>query len=294
MTGSRYWSDYWRSGQTESCFGAAGPVDTGPVWAPVLAALPEGARVIDLGCGAGALARRAVAANRGFIVTGADYAEALPPVEGVDLHENAALEALPFADAAFDAALSQFGFEYAGAARAAPEAARILAPGGRLALLVHAAEGPPVQAARRRLEASEPLIAEDGLAHLARRLGEAAASGAPQQPLLQQAQAGFAAARQRAQDETSAWALGFLAEILNKRMLFPPDYLIENAGTVIRELTGYCARLRAMTAAALTRDGAAALCGRFKGLGLEMDEPQAARAANGDQVGWLLTGGKPG
>lgn len=50
-------------------------------------------------------------------------------------------EELPFPDAGFDAVVSQYGIEYSAMKRSLAEAARVLAPGGRLRFGVHAAEG---------------------------------------------------------------------------------------------------------------------------------------------------------
>ena len=287
------WSRYWRSGQTHSCFSAAGAVDTQAIWTPIFAALPAGARLLDLACGAGAVARMALGAGRGFVVTGVDYATGLTPIEGARLIENTRLEALPFADRCFDAALSQYGFEYADAGAAAAQIARVLAPGGRLALLVHASEGPPVAAARARLARARPLLAAGGLAQLTRRLGQAAAARQPTAALERQIIAAFQAAAALEQDETTQWALGFLAEILNKRGAFPPAYLIDNAATAIDEVSCYCHRLEAMTAAAMTQSGAEARAARFSALGFAMAPVIAARLGDGDLIGWILAGTKP-
>ena len=100
----------------------------------------RGARVLDVGCGTGAVAL--TAARLGATVTGADLTPAL--IERARANaELAALavefrvadvEDLPFADAEFDAVLSQFGHMFAPRPQVAiAEMLRVLEPGGRIA-----------------------------------------------------------------------------------------------------------------------------------------------------------------
>jgi ubiquinone/menaquinone biosynthesis C-methylase UbiE len=110
------------------------------------AALKAGERVLDLGCGTGAVARSAasVLGQTGRVV-GIDTNESmlamarrvLPP-SGVAItwqHGDAA--ALPVPDADFDVVLCQQGLQYfAQRTSSLREMVRVLAPGGRLALSV--------------------------------------------------------------------------------------------------------------------------------------------------------------
>ncbi|MCH8490610.1 MAG: methyltransferase domain-containing protein [Oceanicaulis sp.] len=247
MDGRETWSRYWASGQTHSCFAAGKPFDSRFVWAGFLDSLAPGARGLDLACGAGALTRLAVEHPHGVAVTGADYADALVPVEGARMVAGAALEALPFEDGVFDAAISQFGLEYADTSAALAQAARVLAPGGRLGVLAHARHGEAAAAARTRIARAASLIAPDGLAAQVRALGEARASGQGEAEALETVRQLFAQETARPLDETTHWAMSFLAEILNKRDRFTPPYLIENARTVLDEVSAHSARQVLMT-----------------------------------------------
>jgi SAM-dependent methyltransferase len=100
------------------------------------AGVAPGMRVIEVGCGLGALA--AAAAARGAAVTGTDIAEGMvaaarrrhPALEFV----VADGEALPFESASFDAALAAFVINHLpDAERGAAELARVTRPGGRVA-----------------------------------------------------------------------------------------------------------------------------------------------------------------
>jgi ubiquinone/menaquinone biosynthesis C-methylase UbiE len=114
-------------------------VITDRVVAPLLAAasVGVGARVLDVGTGPGWVA--AHAAGRGASVVGIDVAEAMivrarsvhPGIEfrRADAHE------LPFADASFDAVVGNLAVMHLSRPeRAMAEFARVLRPGGRLAL----------------------------------------------------------------------------------------------------------------------------------------------------------------
>ena len=114
-------------------------------WGPVLcdaASIGPGQRVLDVACGTGALT--VAVADRveaGGAVLGLD---ANPEMLAVARRKRADIEwrdgraeSLPFADASFDAVVSQFGLMFfddrAGALR---EMTRVLRPGGRLAVAV--------------------------------------------------------------------------------------------------------------------------------------------------------------
>jgi ubiquinone/menaquinone biosynthesis C-methylase UbiE len=117
-----------------------GPITTRLV-EPLLDAAEVGAgtRVLDVASGPGYVA--AVAAERGASVVGVDVAEAMlalarrlhPQLE----FRHGDAEELPFPDGSFDAVVANFVLLHLGRPeRAAAEFARLLAPGGRVALTV--------------------------------------------------------------------------------------------------------------------------------------------------------------
>lgn len=115
-----------------------GPITTRVV-DPLLdaAAVESGARVLDVASGPGYVAARA--AERGAVILGVDVAESMldlarrrhPELEFL----RGDAEALSFPDASFDAVVANFLVLHLGRPeRVAAELARVLAPGGRVAL----------------------------------------------------------------------------------------------------------------------------------------------------------------
>jgi SAM-dependent methyltransferase len=114
-------------------------------WAPRVAdagCIEAGARVLDVACGTGVVAREAARrvgpegkvvgldANPGMLAVAARLAPSLAWQQG-DAHE------LPFESGSFDVVVSQFGLMFfADRVRALREMLRVVAPGGRIAVCV--------------------------------------------------------------------------------------------------------------------------------------------------------------
>ncbi len=120
-----------------------------------VAAPGPGARVLDLACGTGNAAE--LAARRGAQVSGIDSAPRLIEVArtsaaaaGLDIdYAVADALALPFADAAFDVAVSVFGLIFVlPAPDAVAELLRVVRPGGRVVFSTWTPEGPLFEAGR--------------------------------------------------------------------------------------------------------------------------------------------------
>ena len=100
--------------------------------------LPPGTpRVLDLGAGTGKLTRQIAA--RGLEVTAVDPSEGMlgelrRVLPGISAHQGTA-EEIPLPDGSADVVLVAQAWHWVDPARAAPEIARVLSPGGRLGLL---------------------------------------------------------------------------------------------------------------------------------------------------------------
>jgi len=154
------WTAFWQEGQTQ-CVSAAPEIgqELRQHWTAFSATLAPGARVLDLGCGAGAVTRALTAVRRDVHVTGVDFAT-LPFAinRHFDLLSDTAMESMPFADGSFAAAVSQFGYEYSQTEQAARETARVLAPGAHISFIAHHAGSAILAENRERLAALRALL----------------------------------------------------------------------------------------------------------------------------------------
>jgi demethylmenaquinone methyltransferase/2-methoxy-6-polyprenyl-1,4-benzoquinol methylase len=98
-------------------------------------ALPDGAVVLDLACGTGDLSR--LATREGYRVIGADLSAGMLAANGAGLPVlEADVSNLPFADGSFDGVVCGYALRnFTDLGPALAETARILRPGGRLAVL---------------------------------------------------------------------------------------------------------------------------------------------------------------
>jgi SAM-dependent methyltransferase len=147
------WTQFWAdSAQSRCAAGAPGIWQSQALhWSAFASSLPRGARVLDLGCGAGAVGRMLLTCRDDLRVTGVDAARVprskLPQME---LISDTDMESLPFEDGSFNAVVSQFGYEYSHTRESTPEIVRVLAPGAPLSFLVHHAGSAIVAANRAR------------------------------------------------------------------------------------------------------------------------------------------------
>ena len=183
------WSRFWQRGTVTTFEGHfAGNYDgeIAEFWHAVLEPLPDGAVVVDLATGNGAVALLGAAwareRGRRLAITGLDMA-AIDPVrvraarpeleadlDAISLVGGTPLEATGLEPASVDLVTSQYGFEYGDTAAGSLEAARILRPEGRLAMILHHAESAILAQAREGLAQVRFCIEEEGLVDLAKRM----------------------------------------------------------------------------------------------------------------------------
>ncbi len=159
------WTAFWQEPTAgEQCLRGAADITqiVRTQWSAFAATLPVDARVLDIGCGAGAAARALVSVRCDLRVTGIDIAQVPQAAAAqIDIVSGTAIESLSFGNASFAAAISQFGFEYSERSEAARELARVLAPGARFAFLVHHAGSSIVATNRARLRALHAVQEQD-------------------------------------------------------------------------------------------------------------------------------------
>lgn len=155
------WTAFWQEpGQSRCVAGAPGIWQALEAhWVSFAARLPTDTRVLDLGCGAGAVARLIVASRDDVQVTGVDFARIPLTLDPrFDLLSETEMERMPFADACFGAVVSQFGFEYGDTTIVAHELRQVACPGAVLSYLVHHADSAIVATNRVRLGVLEDFL----------------------------------------------------------------------------------------------------------------------------------------
>lgn len=173
----RAWKNYWSSGLLHSCADSSGRNYAGAIgefWVRRFSTLGPGSQVLDLATGNGALPQLLHEQLDGNCeIDAVDQAELSPrwhapsAQPNIRFHPNVSIESLPFADAAFDAVVSQFGFEYAHRETAVRECMRVMRRDATLAFVMHHADSVLVQVGREELRHHELLAGDHGLLRMA-------------------------------------------------------------------------------------------------------------------------------
>jgi ubiquinone/menaquinone biosynthesis C-methylase UbiE len=212
---------------------------------------------------------------------------------------------IPFDSWSFDLVTSQFGVEYAGRA-AFVEAARLVAPGGQLALLVHHRASIMYEDCSASLDAVEVLKACQFIARSITlfETGFAMLRGADRSPYDAAAQDMLPAYRelerimQRRGKHVAGDTLLRLYEdvdTIHQHMeQYDPAEILRWLAKMDTELDGYARIMRAMRDAALSEQQFLAVSEAVKDAGLTV---QQALPLRGDEVGlpiaWVLTAHRP-
>ena len=308
------WTAYWRTGTGASCFeGPEVELRLAQVWNEYVDALPDGARILDLATGNGTVAKscaaRARARGVGLEIEAVDAAEIDPPrcvpdpdklFSHVRFRSAVRLEDLPFGDREFDGVVSQFGFEYADEERATAEAARVLAPGGRLRLVVHARDGAVSRDIGRRLERLRSVLADNGPLSLVRALARAAEAGnvaAVNSMSTHLAAAAELTRRLGVNPPPDDSALFYSREFLSlwaQRSRYWPKDLRASVEQGFANANGVAIRQEQMLTVARSEEDIERMAGRFGSAGLTLGGVDPIRdERRGVQIAWLLEAAKP-
>ncbi len=170
------WGDFWKDNARSDgggCLPAAYRSISdaqAQAWFSFARILPAKARVLDLATGDGRVMGWMLRARPKARLTGCDLAPTLPePPRGTKVRAGVAMEDLPYHPDAFDAVISQFGFEYGDTQQVAAEVARVLKPGGRVALITHRADGPILAHNLARRAQLQWALEERGVVRLAKK-----------------------------------------------------------------------------------------------------------------------------
>lgn len=289
------WDSFWKYDRLSSFLSSPGapnyatPIAAG--WIDFFVALQDGARILDLATGNGAIAvfavQSAAAAGKSFALTGIDLADIAPTTfvstNLAELREirflaNTPVEALPLADASADAVVSQYGIEYSDLDRSLPEAARVLAPGGRLRFACHAAEGAVARDTATSIADADFLLALDLVALAGRSSAEF--------------NAGLKAIADRARSATDVAMLANVHQTLCETDDHRRHELAATATHLVDEIAAHRDRQAALLTAARTREQMAAIGGALEGLGLTAIAHHEQRDA-ADLIGHVIEARRP-
>lgn len=296
MRETSIWNDYWHFDRLSS-FDDVGKTNYGEEiaagWKGFFDALPAGASILDLCTGNGAVAVMAAEASRrgdkDFRIVAVDAADVNPyrwvkkrrdEIAAIEFRPATPIEDLPWPAASFDAVVSQYGVEYSDLSRSIPELTRVVAPGGRVRLSLHAAEGAVVKRSQRVVPEIDFLLHEVDLAGKAQHCLRAAAaversvnppasaqsaareSVAAFQKALRDTHQRMASAVDRAMLDDAGKMLTVLYQRRNQYDVAQAIGIVEEIRTEWRNHRG---RLVAQIEAAVTQTGRAELASRLRG-----------------------------
>jgi SAM-dependent methyltransferase len=305
------WDTYWRGTGDVSAFSSGGvshPLIDG-FWSEFFGSLQSRStmpRMVDLATGNGAVVEVAlgVFGVEGSNITCVDISAAaienigqrFPSVSGI----VADALAVPLDDGEFMLATSQFGVEYAGI-DAIYEAARLLAPGGQLTMLIHIEGGSVFKECSDSLCAIQRLRDAKFIPHAAEMFttGFAAVRGADRTPYdaagkqlapaVQEAEAIMAEYGEHVAGDTIARLYGDVGRIHSALPRYERDEVLGWLDTMNGELDDYSGRMASMTNAALDKNTFEEVCRKLGAAGFTMQRAERMMPQGQDlPLAWVL------
>ncbi len=315
------WSVFWQSDQLQSCMPINEPDASDQLlstWQTFFAALPAGARILDLGTGNGSLAAQAVTVSKTkpaqFSIHGIDLADIEPQrfvtsaaelLQEVTFYPRTPMEKLPFDDGHFDAVGSQYAIEYSHTERSLPEALRVLMPGGSFRFLLHADDGVLKERCQSQSRQAENILESslfDLLADLLKKLVKAETQNASEKTaaatraitalkgVLDELEQSFADDGDRSLVNNLFTAVRSLPDMRKSQNL---ETLLAMTDDIRELLIAQSKRLQAMQHAALDDAAVNALADRLRVLGADnVTLERAIAGQRGHCVGFWLHGSK--
>jgi SAM-dependent methyltransferase len=279
-----------------------------PVWHEFIDSLADGTRILDLATGNGIVAlscmERACARRQRLEIDAVDAADIRPPSLSADQEERSSkvrfqggvwLEDLPFGDGEFDAAVSQYGFEYADEEQAVSEAARVLAPGGRLRLVLHARAGALWDDIDLRHKRLNRVLAKDGVVSLvpgllrAQQKNEVRTFKNRLKKLELAARETQKLAQNPPPDDSALFYSQEFLYVWSHRNQYQPDDLLRSLEDGAAFARGTAERYAQMLRVARSAEQIAALCERLTSGGLKVSAMrQIYNPADGREIAWQV------
>ncbi|MEL8055267.1 MAG: class I SAM-dependent methyltransferase [Pseudomonadota bacterium] len=291
------WSQYWqgREGDTTGALtGVESDRELQEHWARVLSDGSRDAAFLDLACGAGTVLKQA--ATLGYTnLTGLDVSSEAIAVLQSDLPAaktvtaSASETGLP--DASYDIIVSQFGLEYASANAALPEAARLIAPGGRIETVMHMTGGAIEAEVKGHADHCAALL-ESGFFEKVSALFRGAYENdtANAQALMDDAataQARVSGLVKPNERSLAAHLLSGTAQLWEKRAAYALEDVTGWLSGMKAEIEAYKARMESMIAAALSAEELERCVGILKEQGFSVKAE--ALSLSGADAAWVLS-----
>lgn len=297
-----HWSDYWRSGRTDvmTVQTAAGPVafDTEPIWVGWFQTFATGAHLLDLATGNGQVAgyasTAAKATSKTFAISGVDYADVQIAGERMPadcrLLGGVALEALPFAAAAFDGASSQFGIEYADTRAALQELGRVLKPDAQALMLIHHANSVITRQTADQIAAYDRVLGKSGAIRHARRAYTAQQKRRPapgaEDALCEAVAKATGQLESAAAFEPVRYMVGYLDDLARGLATYEPGSALARLEVFEAGNAAWRHRQQSQNLAALDKAGLDVFIQRAARAGLALTERSELTDAGGQLIGW--------
>lgn len=258
-----HWEAFYREGALAAC--PTGPegtytLEARDVWVEFFALLEDGARLLDIGTGNGAITLIAretgVHTGRRLEIHGADLARIDPLrdvpdgprlLAGITFHPGVPAEKLPFAAGWFTAVTGQFALEYTDLRASLPEIMRVLKEGGAAQFVIHHARSIVTERARGLLQQADVILTQTHLYRKLRRFIESQRAANASRP-WQELSSALAAVREAGQAdadrrviEVTVDAVGKLLELRGK---LAPAAMTREIDSVENSLRSHVRRLR--------------------------------------------------
>jgi ubiquinone/menaquinone biosynthesis C-methylase UbiE len=304
-----HWETYYRGGAIATCPmgpGTTYTLELRDLWLAFFAPLGDQARVLDVGCGNGAIAllarEAATAAGRQVEIHGADLASIDPPrhvpngaslFAGITFHAGMPCERLAFDADTFDAISGQYALEYTDTPRSLVEIRRVLRPGGRALFVLHHEQSVLIRNARESLAQGAMVLEETKILRKLRRHAAAERdSAAAARATWAELSAATAWLQQAATRSVSPHMLHVVIDgvekLLGVRQGMGAAGFEREVDRFEREVRAGVRRLHDLVACAQSAEQMAAMAATARRAGFECAAAEPQHHAGENLVGWRL------
>lgn len=312
------WENYWQGDRMALCLDSDYFTYDEAVsrdWKLFFSAFEDGARLLDICTGNGAVGLLALEAakeqGKSFHVTGADRAEIDPAKFVTSISEALSqitfdggvdISNLPYADASFDGVSGQYALEYTNIPESLTEIARVLKPQARVRFLLHASEGTIAQGATRELSRIAEFRAAADIFGLAGRAIDAALKQKkmpqPSRAVVEktsQAEARFRTALQACEGTYEKsdrdFVFGILSTLVNALQAVPhydEPVIRQQFENIEISLDAHEGRIKALSQSAVDFASCEVIGESLRKLGFEPSQILASKV-EGSHIGWIVS-----